>query len=363
LKAVFKNMNIKYLLFPFAYAYAGAAAFARWAYKVGLCKIHQFERPFILKIGNLSAGGTGKTPHTSFMVSFLEQKGYKVAIASRGYGRQTKGCLEVSANADPKSVGDEPLMLKKIHPDTPVYVAERRVTAVQALMQKYPLTQVLILDDAMQHWALEADYTLLLTAWNAPFFEDFPLPMGYLREHKSGYKRADMLIATQTNPVLESVDKQSFIGKISPFPHQEILFSYYNYEPAYRLAMPADSLDWQMLKRFKVLVLLGIARTEYLAQFLEAYTDSFQLIKYPDHHTFTEKELQTTIEIFKKGDYDIILSTEKDAMRLEPYTDLFAQAQVPIFILPIRVQFHETAAEQAQVFGKILNKIQNSGKI
>lgn len=356
-------MNIKYLLFPFAYAYAGGAALVRWAYAKGWRKTYRFERPFILKIGNLSAGGTGKTPHTSFLVAWLEQQGLKVAIASRGYGRQTKGVLEVLADADPKSVGDEPLMLKKTHPQVPVYVAERRAEAVLALMQKYPLTQVLLLDDAMQHWALEGDYTLLLTAWNAPFFEDFPLPMGYLREHKSGYKRADTIIVTQTPPLLESAEKQAFIQNIQLLPQQQILCSYYNYEPAYRLGVPADSLDWQVLKRFKVLVLLGIARTAYLAEFLEAYTDSFRLLKYPDHHPFSEQEVQTTISIFKKDAYDIILSTEKDAMRLEAYAPLFAQAQVPVFILPIRVQFHETAAEQTQVFGKILNKIQKSGKI
>lgn len=193
----FAIVFLKYLLLPFAGLF-GLIANARYhLYKWGVCKRNPSPIPSIV-VGNLKAGGTGKSPMVMFFLGYFIKKGYEVSVLSRGYGRKTKGFLEVKTNLSAWDCGDEPFMIKQNFQNVPVFVCEKRVEGLNKIKELYPQVNLVLLDDAFQHFALKADLYVLLTEWSKPFNKDFPLPMGMLREYRFAAKRADLVITTKT---------------------------------------------------------------------------------------------------------------------------------------------------------------------
>jgi len=328
---------IQLLLAPFSLLYGIIVALHHLAYSSGLLKAVSFSVP-VISIGNLSMGGAGKTPHIEWLVRWL--KAYiSVATLSRGYRRKTMGFLMVNPEMTAHDAGDEPLQFKRKFPDIPVAVSESRVLGIPQIIGYYPQTQAILLDDAFQHRAVKPGLNILLTEYQRPFFRDFLLPSGRLREWRSGYKRADILIVSKCPEGIGQIEKDAFMSNLKPLPGQQVFFSTYSYGEPYYLFNPAyrGTID----EDTEVIVITGIAHASYLHEYLLPRCGSLTTIEYEDHHYFEAQEI-----VQLKHRYDalqtsrkIIVTTEKDAMRLDMHRAFFLEHQLPLFVVPVQVRF------------------------
>lgn len=348
LKLLFVQI-IRYILFPVAIFYGFVVELIKYCYQKKIFKTYSSKVP-ILNIGNLSTGGTGKTPHVAYLIELLGAK-LKIVVLSRGYNRKTKGVLWVEPTSTAIDVGDEPLQLKKQFKEIPVVVSEKRALALPHIQQKHPDTQLILLDDAFQHWALQTPFKILLTTFDQPFFKDFVLPTGNLREFRKGYQRADIIVVTKCPETMSQTQKSSFQKAIRLKKHQKIFFSYYKYA-APKPIFGEEKLTLDRLKNATVIMVTAIANTAYLEKFIKKQTKNIIWIKYSDHYYFKEKDIEQIAEQYKKiaDQNKLILTTEKDAIRLKLHQKLVKKHKLPIYSLPIKVNFafgEEQAFQQA----------------
>ena len=333
-----QSFIIKILLAPFSLLYGLGVSLRNAFYRWGVLKEVSFSVP-IISVGNLSVGGTGKTPHIEYLVRLLKDYIY-VSTLSRGYMRKTKGFLPIKPGHNAEDAGDEPLMFKRKFPDVFVSVAESRTFGILEILKYHPTTQVILLDDAFQHLSVKPGLNILLTDYRHPFTRDYLLPSGRLREWRSAYQRADILIVSKCPPEMTLEEKEQLVKELAPWPHQRLFFSYFEYGSPYsiydgRHRLPLDGQQHALL-------LSAIAGTEYLTDFLEERTASLRALEFEDHHYFTNYDVSRLKQIFDNMEEEkkIILTTEKDAVRLELHKDFLLETRLPIFVLPLRVAFH-----------------------
>lgn len=289
-------------------------------------------------MGNLSAGGTGKTPHVEYLL-FLLHYVYKVATLSRGYGRRSHGFVIGDINSTSFQIGDEPRQFKSKFPETVVSVCEDRVLAVPRLLGEHPEVDVILLDDAFQHRGIKAGLSVLITEYSNLFTRDHLLPLGWLREHGSNYHRADIIIVSKCPYNLPLAESEKIIKEIAPYSYQKIYFSCIQYGPLY--SFNDFGQKWQLEKDTDVLLVCGIARFDELKNYLSQRARNVYVRDYRDHYRFDRYDLEVIRETFTNvGDVKkIIVTTEKDAARLEEFRDWFLQNKIEIFVQPIAVQF------------------------
>ena len=338
--------KIRFLLFPFALIYDLVTRIRNLFFDFGIFKQTSFKIPVIV-VGNLSVGGTGKTPQVEYLIRLL-QNGYKTSVLSRGYKRKTKGFRYVNLNNSVEEVGDEPLQFKLRHPDTLVAVNESRIQGIFKMLGDYPDLQTILMDDAYQHLSITPNLNVLLTEYNRPYTDDFLLPSGRLREGKSGAARADIIIVTKCPDELNQGDKLAWENRLQPLPNQRLYFSKFQYGKPYYLFNP--SYAYSLSDQLEVLVFCAIANTDYLENYLQKTVRKAKILQFPDHHFFTNSELGNLKAQFDllKSAQKIILTTEKDAMRLRLHQDFIIESQLPIFVLPIEVDFLFDEAEKFQ---------------
>lgn len=329
---------VKILLAPFSLLYGIGVSLRNFFYRKNLLKGVSFDLP-VISVGNLSVGGAGKTPHIEYLITLFREY-INVATLSRGYKRKTKGFLFVDGSQDATVVGDEPLQFKRKFPDVTVSVAENRTFAIPKIMMEHPDTQVILLDDAYQHRAIKPGLNILLTEFSYPFTEDYLIPSGRLREWRSAYIRADIIIVSKCPPQLDADEKTKLLEKIKPLSKQQVFFSYYQYFPPYYILNPQYQAPLQ--EDWDVLLICAIARAEYLIDHLERKVNSVTVLEYEDHRYFSKYDVSNL-----KRTYDnisskkkLIITTEKDAMRLELHKDYIIANKLPIFAIPVRVAFH-----------------------
>lgn len=329
---------LKILLAPLAALYGIGVALRNGLYSVGLLRGVSFGIP-VISIGNLSVGGTGKTPHTEYLVRLLHEY-LRIGILSRGYRRKSTGYLEVGAYNDAAQVGDEPLQFKRKFPHVNVAVAESRSLAIPVLIRSYPDTQVILLDDGFQHREVNPGLNILLTEYNRLYTRDWLLPVGRLREWRNAAVRADIIIVTKCPPDLGEDEMIKIRSEVSRDSLQDVFFSRYIYGNPYRMYGSGDRIVLD--ENMDVLMVAAIAGTEYMMEYVESKTGGVRLLAYNDHHPFSNFDLGN-IELYYKQMTDtgqpIILTTEKDAMRLDSHRALLLQLNLPIYILPVAVQF------------------------
>ncbi|MFZ1748730.1 MAG: tetraacyldisaccharide 4'-kinase [Saprospiraceae bacterium] len=348
---MFRRIIIRLLLSPFSLLYGLIISFVNFSYDIGLLKSSKFSIP-VIGVGNLSIGGAGKTPHIEYLIELLKDY-LDLATLSRGYKRETKGFRYVTHQDTALTVGDEPLQYRRKYPDIVVSVSESRAYAVPQILQQYPNMQTILLDDAFQHRAIQPGLNILLTAYDSLFTQDYLLPSGRLREWRSGYSRADIIIVTKCPVILDETERQKIIAEINPKPYQRVYFSYYEYGYPYYFYDPKQriSLDGDL----DVILLSAIASTDYLLQYLENIVHTVHEIEFEDHHIFDRHDIEKMINVYKHLDKErkIILTTEKDAMRLELHKETMQSHKLPVFILPLRVKFH---FEDGPVFDEDIKK-------
>ncbi|HVT85694.1 MAG TPA: tetraacyldisaccharide 4'-kinase [Chitinophagaceae bacterium] len=343
--------SFRILLLPVALIYWLIVFIRNWMYDKKILSTASFGLPVIC-VGNLSVGGTGKSPMVEYLLEHLKDQ-FKVATLSRGYKRKTSGYALADENSTALEIGDEPMQFHLKFPDIPVAVGEERVEAIPQLLHDRPDTQVIILDDAFQHRAIKAGLNILLTDYNNLFTRDFYLPTGDLRDLKSGYKRADIIVVTKCKPDLSNDEKNKINAEIKPYPHQQIFFTAIQYGSPYHII----SKNVTELKGKDVLLVSGIANPGSLKKYLEAQSNYYETMLYPDHHIFTIDDWYDMKNRFERleSKNKILLSTEKDAVRLMKFNNEITS--VPFYIIPVQ---HRFLFEEGESFnGKIINFIQD----
>lgn len=299
----------------------------------------------VISVGNLTIGGTGKTPHIEYLIRLL-RKNFKVATVSRGYGRMTTGYIHAKGNCSTKEIGDEPMQYFTKFPEISVNVGEKRTEAIENLIHSIQKPQVILMDDAFQHRAVKPGLSILLLEYENIFKQDYLLPGGNLREPLSSKKRADVIIVSKSPTILVPIEKKRILEVIEPSADQEVYFSFFKYGEFNKVFGQQSPMQmgasYYMEKRFTILLVTGIANPSGLIEYLRRHTDKLEMLIFPDHHEFTGKDLEKINTTFDNiaNQSKIIVTTEKDAMRLRnPELDPAIQ-KLPFFFLPIEVFIH-----------------------
>ena len=321
-------------------------------YDKKLMKSTSFGLPLIC-VGNLSVGGTGKSPMVEFLVKHLRSR-FKVATLSRGYKRKTKGYALANANTTAIDIGDEPMQFHQKFPDIPVAVGEERIVAIPQLLHDRPETEVIILDDAFQHRAIIAGLNILLTDHGNLFTRDFFLPTGDLRDQRKSYKRAQIIVVTKCRPDLSEEERLAIIKEIKPLPYQKVFFTSIDYGVPYHVTRK----DFCYIdENTEVLLVTGIANPRPLKHFLEERIHGYQMMQYNDHHIFLIDDWKDIKKRFQaiETDKKIILTTEKDATRLLKFGS--EVDGMPFYVLPIEHKF--LFSQDAEFTGEVSKFILN----
>lgn len=313
--------KLRKLLFPFSILYHGITAMRNRMYDEGIFESTAFDVPVIC-VGNLNVGGTGKSPMIEYLISILK-KDHKVAVLSRGYKRKTKGFQFVEKHNTVEEVGDEPLQFKHKYPDVVVAVDANRRNGIHILKEK---ASVILLDDAFQHRRVNPTFTILLTSYADLYINDLLLPAGNLRESGAGAKRANCIVVTKCPENLSYAEQQQIQFDLNPGFNQQVYFSSIAYASVIQGLKEVKHLDFLVDNTFTLVT--GIANPKPLVDYLTELKLNFEHQEFADHHTFTEEE------IIKLDSEPIILTTEKDFMRLKDKIKTAA-----LFYLPISVSF------------------------
>ena len=332
-----RNIIARIILSPFTLLYGMGVGLRNIFYDSGLLKSTSFNIP-VISVGNLSVGGAGKTPHVEYLIMLLQEY-LNVAVLSRGYKRKSKGFKWVHSNDQVTQTGDEPLQFKRKFPVTSVAVCESRNLGIPMMLQGKPDIQAMLLDDAFQHRSVVPGLNILLTTFDEPYTRDYLLPSGRLREFRSSSSRADIIIVTKCPSTIDESTMQKYRRELNPDKFQKLFFSIYKYADPYYMYNP--SMRKKLTRDTKVVLLSAIANVEYLLDYLDVNADIVQLLKYEDHHYFKDEEILLLEKIIKEIDdpNTIIITTEKDAMRLDLHRQKIIESKLPIFALPIKVNF------------------------
>ena len=339
-------MNLlRKLLFPFAIVYGVITSIRNFLFDISVLKSYSCNLP-IIAVGNLSVGGTGKTPQIEYLIRLLSEK-YKIATLSRGYKRQSEGFILAQANSNARLLGDEPFQFFEKFPSIQVAVDADRKNGIEQLLSLPEKPEVILLDDAFQHRKVKAGFYILLTSYGDLYSDDCMLPTGNLRETRSGAKRADLIVVTKC-PFDLSLDKQNDIRKrLKLSVNQQLYFTFIAYDTFVYGEKQKVNIN-EIQSTVKVLV-AGIAKPEPFFTYLKNTNDV--CLSFPDHHNFTEKDI---LEITKTAQNNIIITTEKDYMRLKG-----SLPNEQLFYLPIKSAF----ISESQNFDKtIINYVGTSSR-
>jgi tetraacyldisaccharide 4'-kinase len=322
---------LRKILFPLAFLYWLITFIRNWLYDIGAFKSFSFDVP-IISVGNLSVGGTGKTPQIEYLIRLLSDK-YRVAVLSRGYKRLSKGFVLADDQATASSIGDEPFQFYSKFPTIQVAVDANRKKGIEKLLQLQNKPEVILLDDAFQHRKVKAGLYILLTAYDDLFCDDFILPFGNLRESALGKKRADMIIITKCPYDLSELAQQNIKEKLQV--KQPVYFTTIQYDDC--VFGNENSMHVEALKTESKLLIAGIAKPKLFFDFLNNETD--EMLVFPDHHQFSKQDCE---HILAKTKERKIITTEKDFVRLN---GLLPNAQ--LYYLPIKAVFLNTNFDKA----------------
>lgn len=330
MKSGFKINNA---LRPLGWIYGLVTGIRNVLYDKGFLKSQSFNLP-VISIGNITVGGTGKTPHAEYTATLLKDR-FKTAVLSRGYGRHTKGFFMSDAHSDSGLIGDEPLQIKRRFPDLEVAVCSDRAKGITRLIEMCS-PQVIILDDAFQHRRIRPSLNILLVNWHRNILDDAMLPAGYLRENVKGRSRADIIIVTKCPEDLTEESMSDLTLRLKVKSGQQVFFTTPHYNRPYLI----DNADHPLeLPDVPLLAVTGIASPALMTAELERQGHSVTLMDYPDHYRFTKQDIANiTTRLEGMGQDAAIVTTAKDAARLQDL-DLSDELRKKIYILPVGVRF------------------------
>jgi tetraacyldisaccharide 4'-kinase len=327
-------------------------------FSLGILKSKEYKVPVIC-VGNITVGGTGKTPHVEYVISVIKNQ-VDVATVSRGYKRKTSGFYEVMTNSAASDVGDEPLQIKKKFPEITVISDGNRRRAIERLLKRENKPGAVVLDDAFQHRYVKPGLSILLTDYSRLITRDYILPYGLLRESASHMKSANIIIVSKTPESLQPIDRRLIEKEISPKPYQHLFFT----RIIYKDPIPVDfngntpqksNINFSACK-YDILLVSGIANSEMLLNYIRRFSRNLKHLEYPDHYIFKEKDIQRIVnefDSFSVSPNKIIATTEKDAVRLSLFRENRIFCTLPLFYIPIEVGF--VTKQEEESFTKIIS--------
>ena len=318
---------LRKILFPFNPLYYSVVFLRNKCFDFGIFKSKSYQTPIIC-VGNISVGGTGKTPMIEALIQQL-QKEYNIAILSRGYGRKSKGFVLAKNTSTAKILGDEPYQIAQKFPNVTVAVDANRQRGIDRLLHLDLPPDVILLDDAFQHRKVKPGLSILLTAYDNLFCDDVILPSGNLREPRTGVQRAQTVIVTKSPNNLSSIEKDNIAKRLALHPNQNLFFSSIVYSS--EIVSKTDSIFLEELKTKNFTLVTGIANAKPLVNYLKRLNLNFEHLEYDDHHEFSKKELK---EISSKS---FVLTTEKDFSRLQ------SLQHKTLYYLPITTQIQDVS--------------------
>ena len=344
---------LKILLYPFSLLYGFAVLLRNRMYDLNILKSQRFDVP-VISIGNITVGGTGKTPHVEYLINLLKEN-FEVAALSRGYKRKTRGFRLVNSDSKVAEVGDEPLQVKKKFPAVEVAVCENRVVGAEVLLdeKREKVPDVLLLDDAFQHRRIEAGINILLIDYNRQIREDRLLPAGRLREPASQMRRANVIIFTKCPGEITPIMRRVMQKEVKLKPYQELFFTTLDYGSI----MPVFSGHDQnpgvfAAKKFDFLVVTGIAWPNLIYKYLANISNNLETMAYSDHHDYSATDIRKIEKKFEQmnSENKLIITTEKDAIRFRDMRDqLNEQFKQMLYYLPVKVRFLD---QEGKTFNK-----------
>ena len=341
------------LLFPLAVLYGLGIRIRNLMFGIGIFKQHSVAIPTIV-VGNLVAGGTGKTPMTEYLIELLGET-RKLAVLSRGYKRKTRGFLEAGTDTPAAETGDESAQIKRKHEDIVVAVDENRVHGVHELLKIHPDLDAIILDDAYQHRKLKPGFSILITNYNNLYTSDFLLPAGMLREHRCNAKRADIIVVHKTPKIFSPIERKSILKELNPRQLQQVFFSYIEYGDL--IPLFNNKFATRMVNAKQAILVTGIANPDPAIEYLKRKHQSIELVSYPDHYHYSPKDMLHISTLFHNtyGKNKIIIITEKDAVKFTP--DITESIKdLPVYILPVKLRLHgHDAASFEKAVGQYLS--------
>lgn len=332
--------TFRFLLFPFALLYGLIIKIRNKLFDFKILPSEKFDIP-VISVGNLIAGGSGKTPTVEYIIRLLDANA-NLATLSRGYKRKTKGYRFAGENETVETIGDEPLQYLQKFKDINVAVCENRREGIHGLIRDVAELETIILDDAFQHRYVKPELSILVTDYFKLFTKDWLLPFGRLREQISGRKRADIIVVTKTPRIFSPIVRKQLLEEIQPFPGQMVCFSYINYLPFEPVYISKCEYSSKSENVYAIIMVTGIGNPGPMQEYLNRLCTDLELMEFPDHHDFSEKDLLQIKDKYKNlpTKRKIIVTTEKDAKRLQNAEAEAILGSLPIFYTPINFEFH-----------------------
>lgn len=363
-----ESLKINKSLLPLSYLFGLGVGLRNRLFDWGVLPSVSFDIPIIC-VGNLTVGGTGKTPHTEYLVSILHKK-FNVAVLSRGYKRKSKGFVLATKETKVTEIGDEPYQIFQKFTNITVAVCESRRVGITKLLELNPKIDVVILDDAFQHRYVKPGLSILLMDYNRKIYEDQMLPAGRLREPLSAKERANIMIVTKCPADTKPMDIRIISKYLEPRPHQGLFFSYIHYGELFPLfksstqsftfGRPLSDID---KKNETILLVTGIASNQKLVEDLHGFADRIEEVNFPDHHHFQKKDLELIEERYNSitTAEKFILVTEKDSVRLLQSEFLSDELKKQIYYLPIEVRFLDSKLKEFNAI--VIDYVKNNRKV
>lgn len=340
-------MTYSKFLVPFSTLYGWGVHFRNWLYDKDLLHSREWAGPIVC-VGNLTVGGTGKTPMAEYLVRLLEKDG-EVTVLSRGYKRQTKGFVKATARSTAQEIGDEPWQMKHKFPNIEVCVCKDRNEGLERIFSQKASPWAVILDDAFQHRKVKTGMNILLTDYNRLISRDRMLPAGRLRDDFAQRLRAQIIIVTKCPGEVTAEQCNSIVAELKLHAQQKVFFATTEYGSAVSVFDPQKEVLplEELAKSDGILMLTGIARPEQLEAKLKRLNKNVHPLCFPDHHAFSDKDQQLANSLFEKmeGENKVIVTTEKDAARLQHCSKLSGVVKERLYALPIQTRFLNNGAE------------------
>ncbi|MDE6183014.1 MAG: tetraacyldisaccharide 4'-kinase [Rikenellaceae bacterium] len=343
---------------PISWIYGWAISIRHLLFDIGVLKSVEFDIPVIC-VGNITVGGTGKTPHTEYIIRHLEPH-FNIAVLSRGYKRRTKGFVLSTERSTVSEIGDEPKLLKLKFPHIPVAVCESRVTGVEMIRHAHPEVDMIILDDGFQHRYIKPRVSIVLMDYSRPIYRDSLLPSGRLRDLKSSIERAHMVIVTKCPPQTKPIDMRIVSKHLDIRPFQSLFFT--TMTPAEPIPL-YEGIGAPLANGHDVVVMTAIANPAHMVRQTKERFNVIDTLIYPDHYAYRNKDIAAMEAAVAKGDDNtVIIITEKDAVKLSAPEKIPENIRKRLYYMPISVEFmtdfrHNNPKLFFEALNKYINKI------
>ncbi len=335
-------------LYPLSLLYGLITGFRNFLYNAEILKSHSFPIP-VVSVGNLTVGGTGKTPMTEYLADLLV-KDFDVAVLSRGYMRKTRGFLFATESSRSEDIGDEPLQIARKFPEITVAVDRRRVHGVREILQKKPDTGVIILDDAFQHRSITPGFSILLSDFNRLMIHDHILPYGNLRESLANMKRADIILITKVPETITPIQRRLIFKEIQKAPYQELFFTSIKYKTPFPVFddFKAEKNIFSRRVLPDIVLVTGIANPGHLVDYLQKLSGEIIQLPFGDHHRFNNRDIEKISEAWEslRSSRKYLITTEKDAVRLREFTNIAEPIRKTFYYIPIGIHFLNNDKEE-----------------